>query len=31
METALGTLKNQSSWLTSQINALPSWSSSSKS
>jgi flagellar hook-associated protein 2 len=25
METALGTLKNQSSWLTSQINALPSY------
>jgi flagellar hook-associated protein 2 len=24
METALGTLKNQSSWLTSQINSLPS-------
>ncbi len=31
METALGTLKSQSSWLTSQINSLPSWSSSSKS
>jgi flagellar hook-associated protein 2 len=30
METALGTLKNQSSWLTSQINSLPTWSSSSK-
>jgi flagellar hook-associated protein 2 len=26
METALGTLKNQSSWLTSQINSLPSMS-----
>ena len=25
METALGTLKNQSSWLTSQITALPGW------
>jgi flagellar hook-associated protein 2 len=31
METALGTLQNQSSWLSSQINSLPSWSSSSKS
>jgi flagellar hook-associated protein 2 len=31
METALGTLKSQSSWLTSQINSLPSWSSTSKS
>ncbi|HEV7195442.1 MAG TPA: flagellar filament capping protein FliD, partial [Pedococcus sp.] len=30
METALGTLKSQSSWLTSQINQLPTWSSSSK-
>ena len=30
METALGTLKSQSSWLTSQINALPGFSSSSK-
>jgi flagellar hook-associated protein 2 len=30
METALGTLQNQSTWLTSQINSLPSWSSSSK-
>jgi flagellar hook-associated protein 2 len=30
METALGTLKNQSSWLTSQINSLPTWNSSSK-
>ncbi|MCU1669429.1 MAG: fliD [Blastococcus sp.] len=30
METALGTLKNQSSWLTSQIASLPTWSSSSK-
>jgi flagellar hook-associated protein 2 len=28
METALGTLQNQSSWLTSQIAGLPSWSSS---
>jgi len=28
METALGTLKNQSSWLTSQIMSLPSWTSS---
>jgi flagellar hook-associated protein 2 len=28
METALGTLKNQSSWLTSQINSLPTWNSS---
>jgi flagellar hook-associated protein 2 len=27
METALGTLKNQSSWLTSQIASLPSWNS----
>jgi flagellar hook-associated protein 2 len=27
METALGTLKNQSSWLTSQINSLPTWNS----
>lgn len=26
METALGTLKNQSSWLTSQLTALPTWS-----
>jgi flagellar hook-associated protein 2 len=31
METALGTLKSQSSWLSSQIDALPTWSSSSKS
>jgi flagellar hook-associated protein 2 len=30
METALGTLQNQASWLTSQIAGLPSWSSSSK-
>jgi flagellar hook-associated protein 2 len=30
MESALGTLKNQTSWLTSQIASLPSWSSSSK-
>ena len=30
METALGTLQNQSSWLTSQISSLPSWSRSSK-
>jgi flagellar hook-associated protein 2 len=29
METALGNLKNQSSWLTSQINSLPTWSSTS--
>jgi flagellar hook-associated protein 2 len=28
METALGTLKDQSSWLTSQINSLPTWNSS---
>jgi len=28
METALGTLQNQSSWLSSQIAGLPSWSSS---
>jgi flagellar capping protein FliD len=28
METALGTIQNQSTWLTSQINSLPSWSSS---
>jgi len=27
LETALGTLKNQSTWLTSQIASLPSWSS----
>jgi flagellar hook-associated protein 2 len=27
METALGTIKNQSSWLSSQINSLPSWNS----
>ena len=27
METALGTLQNQSSWLSSQISSLPSWSS----
>lgn len=27
METALGTLKDQSSWLTSQISALPTWTS----
>ena len=31
METALGTLKGQSSWLTSQINSLPGMSSGSKS
>ncbi len=31
METALSTLQNQSSWLSSQIATLPSWSSSSKS
>jgi flagellar hook-associated protein 2 len=30
MERALGTLKNQSSWLTAQINSLPTWSSSDK-
>jgi flagellar hook-associated protein 2 len=30
METALGTLQNQASWLTSQIAGLPSWSQSSK-
>ena len=30
METALGTLQNQSSWLSSQIAGLPSWSKSSK-
>jgi flagellar hook-associated protein 2 len=30
METALGTLKNQSSWLTAQINSLPTWSTSNK-
>jgi flagellar hook-associated protein 2 len=30
METALGTLRNQSSWLSSQISSLPSWSASSK-
>jgi flagellar hook-associated protein 2 len=29
METALGTLQSQSTWLTSQINSLPKWSSSS--
>ena len=28
METALGKLQNQATWLTSQINSLPSWSSS---
>jgi flagellar hook-associated protein 2 len=28
METALGTLQNQSSWLTSQLGSLPSWSAS---
>jgi len=27
METALGTLQNQSSWLASQLNTLPTWSS----
>ena len=27
METALGTLKDQASWLTSQVNSLPSWNS----
>ncbi|MGY1843051.1 flagellar filament capping protein FliD [Modestobacter sp. SYSU DS0875] len=30
METALSTMQNQASWLTSQIAGLPSWSSSSK-
>jgi flagellar hook-associated protein 2 len=30
METALGTLQNQSSWLTAQLSSLPSWSQSSK-
>jgi len=30
METALGTLKDQASWLTSQINSLPTWNSASK-
>jgi len=30
MESALGTLKNQSSWLASQISSLPTWSSSNK-
>jgi flagellar hook-associated protein 2 len=30
METALGALQNQASWLSSQINSLPSWSSNSK-
>jgi flagellar hook-associated protein 2 len=30
METALGAIQNQASWLTSQINSLPSWSSNSK-
>jgi flagellar hook-associated protein 2 len=29
METALGSLQNQATWLTSQLNSLPSWSSSS--
>jgi flagellar hook-associated protein 2 len=29
METALGTLQNQSTWLTGQLKSLPSWSSSS--
>jgi flagellar hook-associated protein 2 len=28
METMLGTLQNQSSWLSSQIGSLPTWSSS---
>jgi flagellar hook-associated protein 2 len=31
METALGSLQNQSSWLSSQIGSLPSWSASNKS
>jgi flagellar capping protein FliD len=31
METALGTLQNQSSWLSSQITSLPQWSTSSSS
>jgi flagellar hook-associated protein 2 len=30
METALGTLQNQSTWLTGQLSALPSWSQSDK-
>jgi flagellar hook-associated protein 2 len=30
METALGTLQNQSTWLSGQLNSLPSWSQSSK-
>jgi flagellar hook-associated protein 2 len=30
METALGTLQTQSTWLTSQLSSLPSWSQSSK-
>ncbi|MFQ1000324.1 flagellar filament capping protein FliD [Modestobacter sp. SSW1-42] len=30
METALGTLQNQSNWLASQLSTLPSWSKSSK-
>jgi flagellar hook-associated protein 2 len=31
METALGTLQNQSTWLSGQLSALPSWSKSAKS
>jgi flagellar hook-associated protein 2 len=31
METALGTLQNQSSWLSAQLSSLPSWSQSAKS
>jgi flagellar hook-associated protein 2 len=31
METALGSLQNQSSWLSAQLGSLPSWSASSKS
>jgi flagellar hook-associated protein 2 len=30
METALGTLQNQSTWLTSQIASLPTWNNSNK-
>ena len=29
MESALSTLKGQASWLTSQLNSMPTWSSSS--
>ena len=31
METALGTLQNQSQWLSAQLASLPSWSASAKS